>query len=176
MKWLLVFSVMLDGRDVGNHSFTLQERGAERELVSEAAFAVRVAGITFFRYRHEAAERWRGDCLESLVARTDRNGERQAVDWRSPQGCTMSYAYWNPKILTQKALLDPQTGKVEPVSVTPLGEEMLDVRGRRLATQRWRIANREGAVDLWYSDGSWVALEAIVAGGRRLRYTLQSAS
>ena len=176
MKWSLVFSVMLDGHEVGNHSFALHERGGERELVSEAAFAVRFAGITFFRYRHEAAERWRGDCLESLTARTERNGEQVAVDWRSPPGCTMSFAYWNPKILDQKALLDPQTGRLEPVSVTALGAETLEVRGQKLATQRYRLANREGAIDVWYAGASWVALEATVAGGRKLRYRLESGS
>lgn len=176
MKWLLVFAVSLDGLEVGSHRFELSARGAEAQLVSDADFAVRAAGITWFRYRHEAAERWRGDCLESLSARTDRNGSQTAVDWRAPGGCTMSYAYWNPKILGQQALLDPQTGKLEPVRVTPLGEETVDVQGHPVAARKYRIANREGALDVWYADGSWVALETTVAGGRRLRYRLASAS
>jgi hypothetical protein len=27
-------------------------------------------------------------------------------------------------------------------------------------------------IDLWYANGQWLALEALVPGGRRLRYEL----
>jgi Family of unknown function (DUF6134) len=158
---LLSFAVLLDGREIGTHTFALKEDGV---LVSKADFQVRVLGIPFYRYRHEATERWRGECLESLVARTDDNGEKSAVDWRAPgAGCELSFAYWNPRILKQKRLLNAQTGELEPVSVMPLGQG------------RYRISGRKLDVDLAYEQGKWVALETTV-GGRRLRYRLESSS
>jgi hypothetical protein len=92
------------------------------------------------------------------------SGEAYAVDWRSGGECVMSFAYWNPKILGERALLNAQTGELEPVRAEPLGDG------------RWRLVGRKLAIDLWYAGGAeWVALETTTRGGRRLRYRLESA-
>jgi hypothetical protein len=159
MTWALLFTVLLDGREVGTHRFTMQGDGV---LLSEAAFTVRVLGIPAYRYRHFATERWRGDCLESLTARTDDNGEVTQVDWRaSDAGCTRSFAYWNPRILGESRLLNAQTGKLEPVRIAPLD------------AGRYRITGRKLQIDLTYEQGRWVGLETSTAGGRRLQYRLE---
>lgn len=72
------FRVLLDGRDIGRHQFTLRDAGETRELRSEARFDVRVLFLSVHRYQHEALERWEG--LQSLVASTETNGERQTVN------------------------------------------------------------------------------------------------
>ena len=160
MKWALVFAVFLDGAEIGTHTFTLKEEGV---LESRARFDVRLLGIPVYRYRHEATERWRGGCLESLVARTDDNGEVTAVDWRAEgRGCALSFAYWDPRILGETELLNAQTGKLEPVRVVPAGEG------------RWRLQGRKLDIELAYQQGRWVSLETRTARGRRLEYRLAS--
>lgn len=167
------FRVFLDEREIGRHRFTLSGRGAERELRSEARFDVRVLLIPAYRYRHDALERWRGDCLVSLSATTDDNGEPSAVDWRGQSGaCEMSFAYWNPRILQARRLLNAQTGEVVPVTATAQGEETVQVRGRLVLAQRHRLTGPKLAIDLWYAGGEWVALQSEAAGGRRLVYRL----
>jgi len=170
------FRVFLEEREIGRHSFTLRERGSERELRSEARFDVRVLRIPAYRYRHDALERWRGDCLVSLSATTDDNGEPGAVDWRGQAGaCDMSFAYWNPRMLQARRLLNAQTGEVVPVTVTAQGEETLEVRGRPVLAQRHRLLSLAGpklVIDLWYAGGEWVALQSTTEGGRVLRYRL----
>jgi hypothetical protein len=181
------FRVLLDGREIGQHRYALSTKDGERELRSEARFDVRVLFLSAYRYDHQAVERWNGDCLRSLVARTDANGRRESVDaaerdgrlvvnrpkQRSEhQGCVMSFAYWNPRILDERQLLNSQTGELLPVTVTALGEETVAVRGQRLAAQRHRITGKDLQIDLWYAGGRWVALQAPAAGGRNLRYEL----
>jgi hypothetical protein len=181
------FRVLLDDREIGQHDFTLRSAGDQRELRSEARFDVRVLFVNAYRYRHEAAERWRGDCLHSLDAQTETNGERVAVsaaaqegrlvverpDGRDThEGCVMSFAYWNPQILKARRLLNSQTGEVLAVTIAAQGEETVRVRGRPRAAQRHRISAPGLEIDLWYADGRWVGLEAAAAGGRRLRYEL----
>lgn len=181
------FRVLLDDREIGQHDFTLRSTGDQRELRSEARFDVRVLFVSAYRYRHEAAERWDGNCLQSLVAQTETNGERVAVSASAREGrlvvdrpegreahdgCVMSFAYWNPQILKARRLLNSQTGEVLPVTVTPQGEEAVRVRGQPRAAQRHRITAPGLEIDLWYAEGRWVGLEAAAAGGRRLRYEL----
>ena len=155
------FKVYLDAREIGYHRFTLTRNGAERELVSEARFEVTLLGFRAYRYRHDALERWRGDCLQSLASRTDDNGERLSVEWRASGACEMSFAYWNPRILDAPRLLNAQTGELKPVQVTRLGEG------------RWRLdAEALAPIELAYAGGDWVGLET-TARGRRLTYRIE---
>jgi len=181
------FRVLLDDREIGQHHFTLHAKGQTRELRSQAQFDVRVLFFSAYQYQHEALERWDGDCLQSLAARTQTNGERQRVNAAAKggrlvverpdgrvehEGCIMSFAYWNPQILRARRLLNSQTGELLPVTVTREGEETLDVRGRQLPARRYRISGPRLQIDLWYSGGRWIALEALTTGGGRLRYEL----
>ena len=181
------FRVDLDGTPIGYHRFTLRDDAGERELVTQARFSVKVLGITAYRYAPDATERWRGDCLERLTAHTDDDGKRLDVSARKsgarvavlgPKGqreldaCVMTFAYWNPAMLSQKRLLNSQTGEHEAVSVREIGRASVTVRGAAVEASHWRISGPKHPIDLWYSaQNEWIALESPVDGGRRLRYT-----
>ncbi len=64
------FRVWLDNREIGEHQFMLGAAGDALELRSEARFDVKVLFVSAYRYRHQALERWEGNCLRSLAART----------------------------------------------------------------------------------------------------------
>jgi hypothetical protein len=177
--------VLLDGREIGNHSFALRGAGVQRELLSRAQFDVRLLGVPVYRYRHEALEQWSGGCLRELTSRTETNGAREQVRARTHgerllverngasrqhAGCVRSFAYWDPQILSARQLLNSQTGELVPVSITPLGVETLTVLGQPRSVQRHRIDAPRLQIDLWYAGSQWVALEASDEGGRRLRY------
>ena len=181
------FRVLLDEREIGSHQFTLRSSGEERELRSEARFDVRFLFVSLYRYRHEATERLNGDCLQSLISNTETNGKNQSVranvrgsrlvverpEKRDEHpGCIMSFAYWNPRILDAKLLLNSQTGELLPVTVSSQGEEIIKVRGKRVTAQRHRLRAAKMTIDLWYADNEWVALESPTEGGRHLRYVL----
>lgn len=165
------FRVLLDGREIGRHTFTRQEQGEAARVVSQASFDVRVLFVSVYRYEHRAEERWRGACLVSLEASTEDNGVRKDVRAR-PQECTRSFSYWDPAIVRSERLLNAQTGEIVPVRFTALGVESIAVRGKRVAATRHRLAGAGLAIDLWYADGEWVALESLLEQGRRLRYEL----
>jgi hypothetical protein len=166
------FRVMLDGRDIGRHTFSREEVADGARVVSEASFDVRVLLLSVYRYEHRAEELWRGGCLVSIEARTDDNGERKDVSTR-PGGCISSFAYWDPVIVRADRLLNAQTGEVVPVRFTALGVESIAVRGRAISASRYRLRGPALSIDLWYAGAQWVALESSLEGGRRLRYELR---
>ena len=184
------FEVLLNDAPIGYHRFTLREHGGQRQMKIEARFDVKVLVFNAYRYAHDASEDWRGNCLESLAARTSDNGEMFAVDaTREGErlavttangragfgGCIMSFAYWNPEILRQSRLLNAQTGEYEAIKVTALADESIAVRGAAVMAKHYRITGPKNPIDLWYSDDhEWLALESTVAGGRRLRYRLRT--
>ena len=182
------FKVLLDDQEVGWHRYVVRADDEATEVESRAQFDVRVLFLNAYRYRHEARERWRGDCLEGLESRTVTNGTVEQIDAVATEealvvarrsgetrlpGCVMSFAYWDPTILRADRLLNPQTGEWLPVRVETRGTEQLNVDGRTVAATRHRLSAPEMQIDLWYADGRWVGLEAALRGGRRLRYQLQ---
>ncbi|HEY4066731.1 MAG TPA: DUF6134 family protein [Burkholderiaceae bacterium] len=172
------FHVSLDGRPIGEHRFSLGALdGGERTLRSEAEFAVKILGITAYRYRHRDTEQWQGDCLQALTSTTDDDGKHSHVsvdhDGVLGEGCLMSFAYWNPAILTQTRLFNAQTGRIETVRVQPAGGGTLAVHGAPVTARRYRIVGAAPPIDVWYApNGDWIGLDAVVAGGRKLSYRL----
>ena len=183
------FRALLDGKPIGQHRFSVTAQGDERKVLSDASFAVKFLGITVYRYRHQATEQWRGDCLTALASTTDDDGKSSSVRTeadgdalsvkagsavQSLKGCVMSFAYWNPAIQTQTRLLNAQTGKAEAVQVSRIGNGSVELRGQPVAATRFRITGPAQPIDLWYSaQGEWIGLDALVAGGRKLSYRLQ---
>jgi hypothetical protein len=183
------FRVFLDEREIGIHRFQLIESEDRRTLSSTARFAVRLLMIPAYRYEHVATERWDGDCLEQLISRTDDDGEafevqaerlRDATIVRTPRGtqrldaCVMSFAYWNPRMLRETRLLNPQDGEYVNVRIDTAGTETIIVSGTPTQARRYALRSADLSIDLWYSlDDRWLALETIAPGGRKLSYRLQ---
>lgn len=184
------FRVLLDDAPIGEHRFALATAGDERKLVSEARFAVKLLGVTVYRYQHSATEMWRGDCLRRLSSKTDDDGTPEKVSaeaagdnalavttpkgTQAVEGCVMSFAYWNPAIRTQARLLNAQSGKLEAVQVSRAGSGTVEVRGQPVAATRWRIATDAQPIDVWYSaQGEWLGLDSTVSGNRKLSYRLK---
>ncbi|MFM8443703.1 MAG: DUF6134 family protein [Methylococcus sp.] len=183
------FTVYLDDDPVGHHSFTLTESEALRKLRSEARFTVKLLMIKAYGYEHEAEETWRGDCLNALKASTDDNGEKIAVVGSEKNGrfeikkgtqaetlpsCVMTFAYWNPLILKQSKLLNPQNGEYLNVRIQPQGRETVAVKGKPVAADKYHLDAGKFQIDLWYADGGrWVALDSHLDNGRTLRYRIE---
>jgi hypothetical protein len=157
-------------------------------VTSHANFAVRILGFNAYQYRHTAVEQWQGDCLTALTAATDDDGKDTEVratragetlnvvadqTVQPLNGCVMTFAYWNPAIRTQTRLLNPQTGRFEPVQITEAGSGLLDVRGVPTPATRIRITGLSAAIDVWYSpQGEWLGLDSLVNGRHKLSYRL----
>lgn len=180
------FDVLLDGKPIGYHNFSLADAGDQRVLETEASFAVKFLFVTAFRYRHENIEIWSDNCLQSIDAMTNSNGKQISVSGTSgderfelqqPQGnelpaCVQSFAYWNPAVLNSTQLLNAQTGQYEKVTATFEREETIDVAGEPVSALRYSLETRGGDITLWYSNDNqtWLALEAPAKGGRTLAY------
>lgn len=184
------FRVFLDDKPIGTHVFTLREQDALRDLRSEASFTVTFLGLTLYRYEHLALERWQGDCLVSLEARTNDDGVRKTVQAQLEgstltvdasgsreqlPGCLKTFAYWNPAILVADRLLNAQTGRWEKVTIEAQGRDRFaNARGQSSPANRYRILGPEQPITLWYDEASrWVGLESRVGSRRKLTYRLE---
>lgn len=170
------FTATLDGKPIGTHRFVVGGSAAARSVDSRARFSVRMLGIPVYRYRHQAEERWAGDCLRELRTETDDDGTRQQVAQRFDADCLMSFAYWNRRLVKQQRLVDPQTGKIESVRFEPLPDATIEVRGQPVPARGWRLQAAQQRIRIWYAadSGRWIGLDADTKGDHQLSYRLTS--
>lgn len=184
------FDVFLDKSKIGKHTFTLDQN---RNLTSRAKFNVKVLFIEAYSYDHTAKEKWKEDCLAGLEAHTTENkvvthvkGAKKDAGFEVTDGkttqtlpaCTMTFAYWNPKILTQSKLLNPQNAEYLDTQFENMGQETITVKGKPVETMHYKLkGNLNGKnklnIELWYNlKNEWVALKSITPEGYTINYKL----
>ena len=189
------FTVLLDGREIGQHHFVLTQDPQDPQIWqidSQADYTVRFLGLVVYRYHHHAAEHWERGCLRRLSAKTDDDGRLTQVELttettsglaqieiirsesretQTQDGCVLSFAYWSPLLRQQHQLLNPQTGALEPVTITPLLEDHVMVQGQSRPARAWRLKTPQGPIDVWYDRANhWVGLDATLKQTRHLSY------
>jgi len=186
-EWM--FDVTLDGLPIGTHRFTLRDDAGTMRLTSEASFRVRLLVVDAYSYVHRADETWQGDCLVALDSRTVEQGKTTRVAGRTegdafvvegPDGratlarCPMTFAYWNPRILREAELVNPQTGLATPITVRSEGVETVKVRGASVQAVRQRIQTEKTTIDVLYGPGDeWLGLRSKTHEGHVLAYHLR---
>jgi hypothetical protein len=73
------FAVSRNGQPIGHHTLTIVRDGDSQIVTVNIEFAVRMMGVAVYRYSHHSREVWRGERLQSLVARTNDNGTGHVV-------------------------------------------------------------------------------------------------
>ncbi len=185
------FDVYLDKSKIGQHVFTLN---AANELSSNAKFNVKVLFMNAYQYDHQALEYWQGDCLAGLQSYTVENKVISTVDGKlngssfivedgkrtqNLPACSMTFAYWNPKILTQTKLLNPQNAEWLDTKISKLGMDTIEVKGKKVEAAHYRIdGTLEGKsklkIELWYGLGNeWLALRSTTPEGYIINYKLR---
>ena len=184
------FDVYLDKSKIGSHTFTLNDK----TLTSRAKFNVKVLFIEAYKYDHTAIEQWAGDCLSTLEANTTENkvvtkvnGKLEGDAFNVKNGsleqalpaCVMTFAYWNPKILAQSKLLNPQNAEYLDTTITKLGVAQIEVKGKPAETTHYKITGalkgvKKLNIELWYNQGNdWVALKSVTPEGYNIIYKLK---
>lgn len=186
----LAFDVLLNDESIGRHEFTIREDQNRRVVESRAEFDVRVMFVPVFSYRHSNTEQWVDGCLRRIESETDSNGTNYRVSGEErgdaftvetrqserayQDACVMTFAYWDRRFLEQDQLLNSQTGELVDVDVEPLSQESVELNGRSVAVDAFRVYSPDGEVDIrvLYARGSdeWVALESRLENGRLMRY------
>jgi hypothetical protein len=161
------FDVILNDEIIGKHSF--KQVGNESHSLAKFKFKFMLMN---FSYEHDSKETWNKNCLKSIISKTNDDGDLFNVSGGitnsslkvSSNGkekilpeCIMTFAYWNPKILDQKKLMNSQDAEWLDVVIKNIGIEEKNVRGQEINTQHYIIqANKDGdevfIIDVWYDD------------------------
>lgn len=183
------FKVFLDEQEIGYHTVTVNPEKTRATVQIKAKFDVKFLFFTAYRYQHNNRETWENECLRTIESHTNDNGDIFYVTGRSQdhllvlnthngpqslQGCVRTFAYWDPRLLQARRLLNAQTGEYLDVYIDFLGNEDLFINGAPTVARRYRLQAENIVINLWYSETmQWLALQTTTEGGNQLRYQLE---
>jgi hypothetical protein len=183
------FDVFLDNSKIGTHTFKLDND----LMISSAKFNVKILFINAYQYNHTSREIWNNDCLSEINVDTTEDkvnikvtGSKTANGFEISDGktnqtlpaCTMTFAYWNPKILNQTKLLNPQNAQYLDTSIDKLTNETIIVKGSPIEATHYKLTGMLNGktklnIELWYNlKGDWVALKSTTSEGYKITYKL----
>ncbi len=170
------FRILRDGSDIGRHVLSARLSDAGFEIDITIDIAVKILGITAYRYELENRELWKDGTILSVESRVNDDGdEAYAVVRRENEGLVVdgsgysgavpaeavTTSYYVRDFHVRRPWVSTQTGKPLKVEVGPLAgrDGWVDVRG-------------ELGTKLGYdARGEWVGCE-FDAGGEPGRYEL----
>ena len=173
------FKVFLNDREVGSHSFILQQQGESLLVSSTMSLDFTVLMIKKIKYRHQANEVWQGGCLVSLNSQTEKQGTNISVNAitdttglivenkegsQTITGCARGFAYWDSSLLDADFLLNAESGDYLPVEISTSLSAQDNIT-------HMLIAGTKADVRLQYdAAGNWLSLESKLQIGGLLRY------
>ena len=183
------YKVFLDEQEIGYQTVTVNPEKTQATVQIEANFDVKFLFFTAYRYRHNNREIWQNNCLKTIESRTNDNGDTFYVTGKQEdqqlallthdgrqtiQGCVRTFAYWDPRLIKAKRLLNSQTGEYLDVEVRFIANENLVIADDLIPAKRYRLRAENIVIDLWYSENlQWLALQTTTEGGNQLRYQLE---
>ena len=75
----LLFVAVRNGQTIGSHKLVFKRQGGQLLVETSIDLAVKVLGITAYRYKHRSQEAWSGDDLQSIATSTDDDGKLYAL-------------------------------------------------------------------------------------------------
>lgn len=173
------FRVLLNDVDVGRHTFQLSNQGEYLNVRSTMRMDFTVLLVKKVTYRHEANEVWREGCLHRFTSKTKRDkkiismsGVLEDNKFIVNDGtsdielgkCVKSFAYWNPKWLDAKFLLNVENGKYTPVNQSNQKDPVSGFIMKTLGLPKTEIYLK------YDESGMWQSLESELKIAGALKY------
>jgi hypothetical protein len=173
------FNVSLNGRDVGSHSFVVSGKGGDRTVSSSMRLDFRVLLVKKVSYQHQASEVWQDGCLTEVSSETQRNGKAYSVQANAVddglsvinntgveiiEGCVRGFAYWHPQWMQAPRLLNVETGKYVPVTLSQTVSPDNNITHLTITTAKTDIHLEYDAA------GDWMSLQTRLPLAGELRY------
>jgi hypothetical protein len=179
------FAILRNGEQIGTHAIEIDRKGPETNVRVTTELTVKILFVTAYRLQHNATERWMNGQLVALDSTTDNNGVLHNVSaTRGMSGLEVEAdgrtshvdkdvfpaSLWNPELVRHKAAMDPQDGRVDPISVTDDGSEDLQLGAHALKAHHYTIKGRYSQ-DIWYDErGRLVQVKLIGSDGSEIAY------
>jgi hypothetical protein len=183
----LYFDITRNGDKFGHHILNFRRTGDKMEVVSDVLLRAGIGPLTLFEYKLASTETYANGALQSVTARTLNNGKWRPMTANAAvgglfikgekfnglvQGVVSPSSHWNIAEMKQKVMVELESGKPMPITVTDLGMDKVKTAKGEVSARRFRVQS-DITADFWYDDQNrWVKC-AFTTQGSKIEYTLR---
>ena len=185
---VLAFDIVRNGEAIGTHTYHFDRSDDRTEVRIKTDINFRLFFIPVYRFEHESTEVWQDGKLASLESSTNENGTPVKLQVHRDEDSLMVYgedgnlhvdreiipaSLWNRLVLDRSQTLTTISGNVKKFEVEYVGEKELEVRGKKITTQHFRLTG-EFERELWYDkDDVLVGVRFVASDGSTVAYVLK---
>ncbi|HUZ72881.1 MAG TPA: DUF6134 family protein [Stellaceae bacterium] len=181
----MVFSVWRKGDKIGQHRVLFAHQDGALVVRSILDLAVKILGITVYRYDYRAQETWRNGKLVALASTVDDNGTSSKVKAAEAQGkldvtgpdgsavingAILPSTHWDAQVIHADRVLNTLDGKLDHIALVPKGVEGVATNdGERQAMHY--LWTGDVKAESWYdAAGHWLKLRFLGKDGTPIEY------
>lgn len=182
------FRVDRNGSPVGFHRVEFKK--SSNGLIVKSLFEIKISFLFFtaYSYTYRSESLWQGDCLISLTASTNDDGDKSIVQaqfqegqlqLRGPSGKTVTEPglyptnHWHSGILAQDRILNTITGYVNRIQIKNKGPAIILINGAKAQANHY-VYSGDLNNELWYDRaGRWVKMRFLGNDGSTIEYFCQ---
>lgn len=181
----MVFSVWRSGSEIGQHRVLFTRDGGALVVRSMLDLAVKMLGITVYRYKYAAQEIWRDGKLVQLDSSVNDNGtpakieaqaEADKIAVAGPQGKIVAEApilpstHWDAQVIAADRVINTLDGKIDQVKLVPEGAESVATATAPIQATHY-LWTGDIKAETWYdAAGHWVKLRFKGKDGTPIEY------
>jgi hypothetical protein len=183
------FALYRGDNPIGAQTITVRRDGGSVTVNVDVDIAVRILGITAYRYTLRSEELWENGALASLDSRTNdngtphfaratRDGDALVVEGSEftgrVTGRPATTTYWSPAFLERSVWISTQDGRPFRVDTAQAGTARYPTAAGEVTATRWRVGGELPGLDLFYdAAGEWVGSE-FDAQGETARFVMEA--
>ncbi|WP_416899094.1 MAG: DUF6134 family protein [Minwuia sp.] len=180
------FEVYRDDSRIGTHEVRFRRDGESVAVDVNFDVAVKMLGLTVYRFSYDSDSVWRDGRPERLVSRIDDDGTPSEVRAEMANGATVVSGpkgtvsrdgvifptnHWNPAVVSENVVVNTLTGELAEVRIAPAGTETVNTNLGPVRAVRYSYSGDLRDTSVWYDDkGRWVKLAFTDSRGGRVEY------
>jgi len=182
------YEVIRKGEKIGTHSVVFRHRGRDLTVATWTDIAVKLLGITLYRFRYQAEEDWIDGRLMRLTSRTDNDGVPLTVDLEEASGrirgtCngialdlpadTLPISVWHPDFIRRSVILDQYKCAAQKVRTTDRGTELIPAGPKSVKARHYALTG-DVQRDVWYGpDGQTLQVLFPAKDGSKIAFVMR---
>lgn len=188
MKIKHVFDITRDGGKIGTDIVEIEKQGDVTNVKFTTHISVVIMFVQAYHLDHTSVETWNGNQFVSFKSQTDDNGKKRSlsatvvgdkirfdIDGKRSEAprTLLPASFWNRNFVTANELFHEDDGKRMSIKVADLGDEILDVQGRKHQVRHYQISG-DLQRDLWFEGDTLLRLSLTGSDGSKIVSDLRS--
>lgn len=182
------YEVIRKGQKIGTHSVVFRHSNRDLTVATRTDIAVKLLGVTLYRFRYQAEESWIDGRLARLVSRTDNDGEQLTANLTQAAGrlrgtCngapldlpaeTIPISVWHPDFVRQSVILDQYKCAARKVTTADRGIELIRAGPRSVKARHYALSG-DVRRDVWYGpDGQTLQVMFPAKDGSKIAFVMR---